>query len=241
MEAPNGGGANISRFFFLSHHNFILLSLSCQNSKGRTTFASFRPTLRKNADKPQNTPTVCSTCGTTPLVHCHAGSLGLIELHIVMMTKRALPSRLHISGYLCSLPFIAGWRAIPFSWLSSTEFRRNGDQTPELQWLTVLANPNATMSSKGQCSYRTFALLHVAWWCKRVDGHSLRGGAARALGTSGCQSWLHYWKVWPSLHQRGLCILVQPAEGTHDVGVPVVPRCSFALQRERLPQRHAQV
>ena len=64
----------------------------------------------------------------------------------MMMTKRALSSRLHISGYLCSLRFIACWRAIPFSWFSSTEFRRNGDQTLELQWLTVLANPNATMS-----------------------------------------------------------------------------------------------
>ena len=46
---------------------------------------------------------------------------------------------------------ITCYGAIPFSWFSSTEFRRNGDQTPELQLLTILLRrwltPYATTSS----------------------------------------------------------------------------------------------
>ena len=55
------------------------------------------PEKKRRMVSPQNTPTDCSTCGTTPLVHCYEGSLGLIELSpCARHCKKAWASRDHL-------------------------------------------------------------------------------------------------------------------------------------------------
>ena len=136
---------------------------------------------------PQNTPTDCSNCGTTPLVHCHAGSLGLCA-HL---------SRPHNSGYLSSLRFLACWRAIPFivsafcngvpsQWWADTRLRR-WPVALLRRWPTPLPRPRASLcrcccercqgsSTAKPRLPRTPALPQAALWWPRVDGHMSMNG-----------------------------------------------------------------